>query len=246
MWLMIFSCCRCELVENDAIRGQKHRKISVYIQLCWADQNCWRAGEKNAIFSLLMSSVNYLLLGVTSYSSSTIKGKFWYDLAFLVFSFVWWRVCALSFILHFLPCEIRNYGIWRLKPRVFPSLHVFPWNSETQVLPVQRKERKCSNKVPGFITSLFLTWPEESVWKGIEQSSISIDEWQKYVHVKSGRKPHKIRSEQGQWGYKMSCYKCIGRRPWECWSSTQGCEATKDRWHEDRTSDWWLFCFCLH
>lgn len=244
MWLMIFSCCRCELVENDAIRGQKQSKISVYIQLCWADQNCWRAGEKNVIFSLLMSSVSCVLLGVTSYSSSTINGKSWYDLAFFSFSICLMKsVCS---VIHSLFPSMWNYGMWRLKPRVFPSLHVFPWTSETQVLPVQRKERKCSNKVPGFITSPFLTWPEESVWRGIELFRISVDEWQKYVHVKSEWKTHEIRSGQGQWGYKMSCYKCIGRRPPGCWSSTRGCKATNDRWHEERTSDRWLFCFCLH
>jgi len=83
---MIFSCHTCEIMENNAVRDQKQSKISVYIQLCRADQNCWRTAEWMSIALLLMSCMDYVLLGVISYSSNIIRGESWYDLAFCTFS----------------------------------------------------------------------------------------------------------------------------------------------------------------
>lgn len=59
------------------------------------------------------------------------------------------------------------------------------------------KERECSNKVPGFTTSPFLTSSEENIWKVVEILRISIDEQQKYVAVKSERQKHKVRYKHG-------------------------------------------------
>lgn len=88
-------------------------------------------------------------------------------------------------------------------------MHVFPWSSETQVIPVQRKETKWNSKVSGYITSPFLTWLEDNIWKVTELFRISIDELQEYVEAKSGRQKHKVRCKQGQQGNKLSLYKYI-------------------------------------
>lgn len=57
---MIISCHTCELVENDAIRDQKQSKISVYIQLCWVDENCWRAAVAHVLHGLC-PAMSYVL-----------------------------------------------------------------------------------------------------------------------------------------------------------------------------------------